>query len=166
MTNKERITIIRESFEKIVVNAGVGRASQQAQFEEKALPQFMRDLAAITGQKARIRPAKKSISGFKIREGQTVGLQITLRGKRMVDFFERLVTIVLPRVHDFKGVPRTSLDEIGALHVGFKEQMVFPEINAEESPVVFSLGATIVPKGRKKDHVVKNYQLLEFPFTK
>src|SRR5579863_1277040 len=98
--NKERAEL-RRFFEKIVVDVGVGRLSQTPNFEEKALVQVMKDLAAMTGQKAEIRKAKKSIAGFKIRENQIVGLKITLRREKMVDFFDRLITIVLPRVRDF-----------------------------------------------------------------
>src|SRR5262249_38604708 len=94
----------RTFLEKIVIDAGVGRLSQTPNFEEKALVQVMSDLANMTGQKAEIRRAKKSIAGFKIREGQIVGLRVTLRREKMVDFFERLITIVLPRVRDFTGL--------------------------------------------------------------
>ena len=86
-----------------MIDAGVGRMSQLPNFEEKALVQVMRDLAAMTGQKAQFRRAKKSIAGFKIRENQIVGVRVTLRREKMVDFFECLITIVLPRVRDFRG---------------------------------------------------------------
>ena len=141
---------IRALLEKAVVDAGVGRLSQQPNFEEKILPQVMRDIAAITGQQPQIRRAKESIAGFKIREGQIVGLRVTLRGAKMVDFFERLITIVLPRVRDFNGLERSAIDQGGTLNVGVRDQLVFPEISPEKSPVTFSLGASMVPK--KKDH--------------
>jgi large subunit ribosomal protein L5 len=143
---------IRNFLEKIVVDAGVGRLSQTPNFEEKALVQVQRDLAAMTGQAAQIRRAKKSIAGFKIREGQIVGLRITLRKEKMVDFFERLVTIVLPRVRDFNGLELSNVDHGGTLNLGIREQLVFPEISGETSPVTFSIGVSAVP--RKKDHDV------------
>src|ERR1700729_2754674 len=100
---------IRNYFEKIVVDAGVGRLSQTANFEDKTLLQVTRDIAAMTGQNPQLRRAKKSIAGFKSREGQIVGLRVTLRKERMVDFFERLVTIVLPRVRDFGGLELSNV---------------------------------------------------------
>lgn len=156
----------RMVFEKIVVNAGVGRASQLPNFEDKILPQITRDFSAIVGQRPQVRRAKKSISGFKVREGQIVGVSATLRGQRMVDFFERIITIVLPRVHDFRGVALTSIDHGGALNIGFKEQTVFPEINPEESSFVFSLGVTVVPKSRNQEQATEIYRSLRFPLTK
>ena len=140
---------IRNFMEKIVLDAGVGRMSQMPNFEEKALVQVMRDIGAMTGQKPQIRRAKKSIAGFKIRENQVVGVRVTLRREKMVDFFERLVTIVLPRVRDFRGINRSAIDSHGVLTVGVRDQFVFPEIEPEQSPAAFSFGASIVPK--KKD---------------
>jgi large subunit ribosomal protein L5 len=141
---------IRSFLEKVVIDAGVGRLSQTPNFEEKALVQVMKDLAAVTGQKAQIRRAKKSIAGFKIRENQIVGLRVTLRKEKAVDFFERLVTIVLPRVRDFNGLELSNVDHGGTLNLGVREQLVFPEISPENSPVTFSVGVSVVPK--KKDH--------------
>jgi large subunit ribosomal protein L5 len=140
---------IRGFLEKIVLDAGVGRMSQLPNFEEKSLVQVMQDIAAMTGQKPQIRRAKKSIAGFKIRENQIVGVRVTLRREKMVDFFERLVTIVLPRVRDFRGINRTAIDSHGVLTVGVRDQFVFPEIDQTTSPTAFSFGASIVPK--KKD---------------
>lgn len=152
--------------EKIVIDAGVGRLSGQPSFEEKALPQIMRDLALLSGQKPQVREAKKSISGFKIREGQIVGLRITLRGKRMIDFFRRLVRIVLPRVRDFGGIRRTSIDPYGVLTVGIREQFVFPEIHPEQSPVSFSLGITLVPRLRRREEAVAGLEKAGFPLQR
>src|ERR1700677_3280953 len=117
--NKRRKEM-RALIEKVVIDAGVGRLSQTANFEDKTLLQVSRDLAAMTGQKAQIRRAKKSIAGFKIREGQIVGLRVTLRKEKAVDFFERLVTIVLPRVRDFSGLEQSSIDQGGTLNVGVR----------------------------------------------
>lgn len=151
---------------KIVVNAGVGKISTQAGFEEKTLPQIVKDISSIAGQKPKLTCAKRSIAGFKSREGQIVGLVTTLRGKKMVDFFERLVRIVLPRVHDFKGLSVKTVDDRGTLHVGFREQVVFPELNAEESHFNFSFGLNIVPKPGKKEEIIEAYKKLGVPFMK
>ncbi len=151
---------------KVVVNAGIGKISTQASFEDKILPQIKKDLAAITGQQPKITRAKKSIAGFKSREGQIVGLVATLRGQRMVDFFERLITIVLPRVHDFKGLSIRTVDDHGSLHIGFREQQVFPELNPEESHFNFSFGVSVVPKPGKKEEIIEAYRTLGVPFAK
>lgn len=152
--------------EKIVVNAGVGRLSGQPSFEEKSLPQVSRDLAILCGQKPQIRRAKKSIAGFKIREGQVVGLRATLRRGRMVDFFERLIKIVLPRVRDFRGLERGTIDAGGTLNIGIKEQFVFTEINPEESPVSFSLGISLVPRKKNREEAIKKFMEFGAPLKK
>ena len=157
---------IRGFLEKIVLDAGVGRLSQTPNFEEKALVQVMRDIAAVTGQKPQIRRAKKSIAGFKIRENQIVGLRVTLRREKMVDFFERLITIVLPRVRDFRGVNRTAIDSHGVLTVGIRDQFVFPELTPEQSPVSFSLGVSIVPKHKNREKAVAEFMKLGVPMKK
>ncbi len=154
---------IRDTVEKIVVNAGVGRASQLPHFNDKVLADIKRDLAAISGQTAETRPAKKSIAGFKIREGQIVGLRATLRDRKMVDFFERLITIVMPRVHDFRGIALSSIDNGGTLNIGFREQMVFPEINPEESTFSFPLGVNIVPRAKDRARALVAYRKLGVP---
>ena len=157
---------IRGFLEKIVIDAGVGRMSQLPNFEEKALVQVMRDLAAMTGQKAQFRRAKKSIAGFKIRENQIVGIRVTLRREKMVDFFERLITIVLPRVRDFRGVNRTAIDSHGVLTVGVRDQFVFPEIEPEQSPVAFSFGVSIVPKKKDEKLAWDEFTKLGVPMKK
>ena len=146
---------IRGFLEKIVIDAGVGRLGQLPNFEEKALVQVMRDIAAMTGQKPQIRRAKKSIAGFKIREGQIVGLRVTLRREKMVDFFERLITIVLPRVRDFGGMePHGDRSQGGALTSASATNLCFPEIAPEQSPVSFSFGVSIVPKDEEREAFV------------
>jgi large subunit ribosomal protein L5 len=157
---------IRGFLEKIVVDAGIGRMSQLPNFEEKALVQVMKDLAAMTGQKAQFRRAKKSIAGFKIRENQIVGVRVTLRKERMVDFFERLITIVLPRVRDFRGINRTAIDSHGVLTVGVHDQFVFPEIEPEQSLVAFSFGASIVPKKKDEKRSWEEFMKLGVPMKK
>ncbi len=152
--------------EKIVVNVGVGRLSQQASFEDKVLPQVTRDVSLLAGQKPQVRRAKKSIAGFKSREGQIVGLKATLRKRKMVDFFSRLITIVLPRVRDFNGVDPRVIDAGGVLNLGLREQFVFPEINPEESPVTFSLEVTLVPKHKDRKEAVETFREMGIPYKK
>ncbi len=157
---------IRAFLEKVVVDAGVGRLGQQPNFEEKALPQIVRDIAAVTGQKPQIRRAKKSIAGFKLREGQIVGLRVTLRKAKMVDFFERLITIVLPRVRDFGGLDLKTVDNGGVLGVGIREHAVFPEISPEQSPVSFSIGVSIVPRAKDRERSLEKFRQCGVPFKK
>lgn len=154
---------VRQGLEKIVVNAGIGRLSQLPNFEEKGLLQVTRDLALIAGQRPQVRRAKKSIAGFKVREGQIVGLAATLRRSKMVDFLERLITIVLPRVRDFRGLDLHAIDAHGALNIGIKEQFVFPEVAPEESPLSFSLGINVVPRTRGKESALELYRRLGVP---
>ncbi|HEX4104309.1 MAG TPA: 50S ribosomal protein L5 [Candidatus Paceibacterota bacterium] len=166
IVNKEsaaRRKEVRGFLEKIVLDAGVGRLSQTPNFEEKALVQVMRDLAAMTGQKAETRRAKKSIAGFKVRENQIVGLRITLRRDKMVDFFERLIRIVLPRVRDFGGLETTNIDTHGVLNTGIREQAVFPEISPENSPVIFSFGITMVPRVKERAKALAEFRRLGVP---
>ncbi len=111
--------------EKIVINAGVGEATQNI----KVLDKVMEELAAITGQKPSLRRAKKSIASFRLRAGQPVAATVTLRGERMYDFMDRFVTIVIPRIKDFRGMSRKSFDGRGNYTVAMKDQLVFPEIN-------------------------------------
>lgn len=149
--------------EKAVIDAGVGRLSTQPNFQEKILPQIIKDIAALSGQKPQVRRAKKSIAGFKTREGQTVGLKVTLRRGRMIDFLERLIKIVLPRVKDFSGIKPTSLDSEGIINIGFKDQFAFPEISPDQSPVSFSLGISIVPKFRNQAKALEEFKKTGLP---
>ena len=157
---------IRNFLEKIVIDAGVGRLAQTPNFEDKALAQVQRDLANMTGQASQLRRAKKSIAGFKLREGQIVGLRTTLRREKMVDFFERLITIVLPRVRDFNGLEHSAVDHGGTLNVGLRDQLVFPEISPEQSPVTFGMGISIVPKEKNRAKAFEEYKKLGVPMKK
>ncbi len=157
---------IRASFEKIVVNAGIGRLSQLPQFTEKVLPEIIRDISLITGQKPSPRASRKSIAGFKIREGQVIGLKVTLRKKRMEDFFRRMVWVALPRVKDFRGLNPRVIDQGGTLNIGFRDQYVFPEIDPEESPRSFAFEVTVVPKGRDREAAIARYRALGVPLRK
>ena len=125
--------LITTSIEKIVVNVGIGRLRQNGQFEEKILPEIIGELSLIAGQKPITRPAKKAISAFKTRLGDVVGLKVTLRGKRMFDFFTRFVNVVLPRIKDFRGLNLKIVDASGNLSVGIEDQLVFPEIDADKT---------------------------------
>ena len=175
MTTKTTTTIkeaknqareVQNFLEKIVINVGLGRASQQPNFEEKMLKQASSDLAALSGQQPQVRRATKSIAGFKTREGQIIGIRLTLRARKMVDFFKRLITIVLPRVRDFSGIPLKGVDEGGCLNIGLKEQYVFTEINPEDSPLIFSLQITVVPKHKNRDEAIAAYRTFGMPFMK
>jgi len=157
---------VLEFLEKIVIDVGVGRLSAQPNFQEKMLPNILRDLSAMSGQKAQIRLSKKSIAGFKMREGQVVGLKTTLRRKKMVDFFDRLIRIVLPRVRDFGGISPESIDEHGVLNIGIRDHLVFPEINPEQSPTSFSLGVTLVPWARARDAATLKFRNFGVPLKK
>jgi large subunit ribosomal protein L5 len=167
MKDKEFNNKIKESIEKIVINVGVGKMqTTQPNFEEKILPQIIKDVSLITSQCPQITRAKKSIAGFKLRQGQIVGLKVTLRGQKMIDFFNRLVKIVLPRVRDFNGIPQEKIDEQGSINLGLKDQYVFPEINPEESIISFPLGINIVSKIKDRKVALETYLSLGFPFKK
>lgn len=153
--------------EKIVVNNGIGRLSQQPNFEEKILPEIMKEIALITGQKPIVSRAKKSIAGFKIREGQIVGLKTTLRGGRMFDFLDKLIRIVLPRLRDFRGIDLKNIDANGNLNIGLKEQAVFPEINPETIKFDFGLEISVaVANVKKREEAIELYRLLGVPLKK
>ncbi|MBU6500789.1 MAG: 50S ribosomal protein L5 [Patescibacteria group bacterium] len=164
--HKQQNNEVAGFLEKIVVNVGIGRLSAQPNFEEKGLPQITRDIASACGQMPQVRRAKKSIAGFKTREGQIIGLRATLRRRKMVDFFERLTKIVLPRVKDFRGLERSIIDDGGTLNIGLREQFVFPEINPEESQVSFPLGINLVPKEKNREKAVKKFLELGVPLKK
>ncbi|MBI2515000.1 50S ribosomal protein L5 [Candidatus Wolfebacteria bacterium] len=152
--------------EKIVVNVGVGRLSQQPHFEEKILPEIMKQLSLITGQHPARTLAKKSIAGFKIRAGQIVGLKVSLRRGRMMDFLQRLIKMTIPRLRDFRGIELKSIDEDGNLNIGFKDYLVFPEVNPEEAKVDFGLEVSIVSEAKNRDEAITLYRTLGIPLKK
>lgn len=150
---------------KLVINTGLGRASQQPSFKDKVLPNIEKELASLCGQKPSPRGAKKSIAGFKSREGQTIGLSATLRGDRMYDFVHKITSAVYPRVRDFRGIDLKNIDKQGNLNLGLKEHVVFPEISPEASSVQFGIQMTIVVKNaHNRDHAVALYKKLGFLF--
>lgn len=146
---------------KVVVSAGVGS------FKDKNKFKVVEDrLARITGQKAAPRGAKISIASFKSRQGDVVGYQVTLRGKRLYDFLDRLVHIALPRTKDFRGISPNSTDEMGNYTLGIKEHNIFPETSDEELKDVFGLAVTIVTTAKTKEEVLAFLTHLGFPFKK
>jgi|SRR3989344_2081002 len=157
---------ISEKIEKVVVNTGIGRQSEQAHFEDKILPEIMKEFAAITGQKPSERKAKKSIAGFKLRMDEIIGLKTTLRKKRMEDFITRVVRIVLPRVKDFRGLELSNVDETGNLNIGLKSQLVFPEIDPNKSKVNFGVQITLVGRGRDRQKMIDFYRSIKVPLKR
>lgn len=159
---------MKNSIEKIVINSSFGKLATNApEFNDKILPEIEDQLAAITGQKAQRRPARISISGFKLREGIIVGLKTTLRGARAKQFISRVIAIVLPRIRDFRGIKRSGIDADGNLTFGIKEHIVFPEIILEKVRVNFGLEVTIVPRARMDGaEALAFYTELGIPFEK
>jgi large subunit ribosomal protein L5 len=130
--------------EKVVVNVGVGEATQNPKLLERAVE----ELGEITGQKANIRRARKSVSNFKLREGQPIGAMVTLRGSRCWEFLDRLMNVALPRVRDFKGVSPKSFDGRGNYTLGVREQIIFPEVDYDSVERVSGLNITVVTSAR------------------
>jgi len=147
--------------QKIVVNVGAGRAITEA----KRLEQAASDLAAISGQKAVITKARKSVSAFKLRQGQPIGAKVTLRGKRMYEFFDRLISIVLPRVRDFRGLPANSFDGQGNYTLGLSDQAVFPEIKVDTIEFQQGMNITICVSGGSDERSRELLRLLGVPLT-
>jgi large subunit ribosomal protein L5 len=145
---------------KIVVNMGVGEATQNA----KILDPAVNELGQITGQKPVVTRAKKSIAAFKVREGQAIGAMVTLRGDRMYEFFDRLVNVVLPRVRDFKGVSTKSFDGRGNYTLGLHDQLIFPEIDYAKVDKRKGMNVTIVTTARSDDQSRALLRHLGMPF--
>ncbi len=148
--------------EKIVVNMGVGDSIANS----KLLDAAVEDLSIITGQKPLITKAKKSIAVFKLREGMKIGAKVTLRGERMYEFFDKLVSISLPRVRDFRGVNPNSFDGRGNYTIGIKEQLIFPEINYDKVLKVRGMDIVIVTTARTDEEGRALLKLLGMPFRK
>ncbi|MCB9498053.1 MAG: 50S ribosomal protein L5 [Erysipelotrichaceae bacterium] len=145
---------------KIVINIGVGDATQDA----KRLEEAVAELTLITGQKPIITKAKKSIATFKLREGQEIGCKVTLRGLRMWDFFDKLVSIALPRVRDFRGVSRNAFDGRGNYTLGIKEQLIFPEIDYDKVAKVRGMDIVVVTTAKTDKEAYSLLELLGMPF--
>lgn len=145
---------------KIVVNIGLGEALSNA----KALDAAVKDLTIITGQKPLVRKAKKSIATFKLREGNAIGVKVTLRGDRMYWFLDRLMNAALPRVRDFRGVPRDAFDGRGNYTLGLREQLIFPEIDYDQIDKLRGMEITIVTSARNDEEARRLLQLMGMPF--
>jgi len=151
--------------EKVIVNTGFGRlTTEKTSGEQKKIYEaILNDLALITGQRSILTRAKKSISGFKIRQGMPVGAQVSLRGKKMFDFLERLIHIALPRSRDFRGIDSKSFDREGNLTIAIKEHIVFPEISPEKVKNIFGFEITVVTTTKNKKEGIELLKLLGFP---
>jgi large subunit ribosomal protein L5 len=147
---------------KVTVNVGVGEAIANA----KALDATVRDVSMITGQKPVIKKARKSIAQFKLREGQNVGVMVTLRGTRMWEFLDRLMNAALPRTRDFRGVPSRSFDGRGNFTLGLREQLIFPEINYDQVDKARGLEVSIVTTARTDQEARRMLELLGMPFQR
>jgi large subunit ribosomal protein L5 len=148
--------------EKIVLNCGVGLATQQSSLLDGAVT----DLSVITGQKPLVTKAKKSIAGFKLREGNAIGAKVTLRGDRMWEFFDRLVSLAIPRIRDFRGMSTRSFDGRGNYTFGVTEQLIFPEIDYDKIDTVRGMDITIVTTATTDDQGRALLRALGFPFRR
>jgi large subunit ribosomal protein L5 len=148
---------------KVVVNTGTGTAMKKDKNKNEAIADR---LAKITGQKVALRGAKQSISSFKVRQGDPIGIMVTLRGKRMFAFLEKLINVALPRTKDFRGINRKAVDAIGNLTIGIKEHTIFPETADEDIRDVFGLSVTLVSSAKDKKEGTAFFELLGVPFKK
>ncbi len=148
--------------EKVVINMGLGEAVRNAKIIEPAVE----ELTKIAGQRAVVTRARRSIAGFKLREGMPIGAKVTLRGERMFHFLERLIYIALPRVRDFKGVSEKAFDGHGNYSLGLKEQIIFPEIDYDQVDAVRGLNITIVTSAETDDHARGLLAKMGMPFRR
>ena len=148
--------------DKIVINMGVGEAKENA----KVLESAVKDLEIISGQKAVITKAKKSIANFKIREGMSIGCKVTLRGEKMYNFLDRLVNLALPRVRDFRGVNPNSFDGRGNYSLGIKEQLIFPEIEYDKIDKIRGMDVIVVTTAKTDEEARELLRLFNMPFAK
>lgn len=168
---KEVVPALREEFgfknlmevpklDKIVVNSGVGAAITDA----KLLESVMADMALITGQKPRLARARLSIAAFKLRQGMPIGCSVTLRGKRMYEFYDRLVNVAIPRIRDFRGVPTKSFDGRGNYTLGIKEHTIFPEIDYDKVTKTFGMDISIVTTAKNDEQGFMLLKHMKMPF--
>lgn len=148
--------------DKIVINMGVGEAKDNAKVLEAAVA----DMEKITGQKAIVTKAKKSVANFKLREGQAIGCKVTLRGERMYEFLDRLVNLALPRVRDFRGVNPNSFDGRGNYALGIKEQIIFPEIEYDKIDKIRGMDVIVVTTAKTDEEARELLTLFNMPFAK
>ena len=147
--------------EKITLNMGVGEAKTEA----KALDGAIEELTTIAGQRAQVRRARKSVAGFKLREGMPIGAKVTLRGDRMYEFLDRLVSIALPRIRDFRGLSPRSFDGRGNYSIGIREQLIFPEINYDDIAAIRGLDVAITTTAETDEHALALLRALGMPFA-
>jgi len=148
--------------DKVVVNVGIGKITK----DDKTVSKIAQDITKLTGQKPVFRKAKKSISSFKVREGVNIGLVATLRGKRMYDFVDRLISVALPRSKDFRGIDVKNFDKNGNLSLGIKESSIFPEVNYESLKDIFSLEVTVVTTTKDRKQGIELLRLIGFPIKR
>jgi large subunit ribosomal protein L5 len=150
------------NFEKIVVNIGLGEATQNPKLMERATE----ELAAITGQRALVRKSKKAIANFKLRAGLPIGCMVTLRGARMWEFFDRLVNVALPRVRDFRGTPTKGFDGRGNYTLGLREQIIFPEVDYDKVEKIMGMNVTVCTSARTDAEARSLLAHLGMPFRR
>jgi large subunit ribosomal protein L5 len=148
--------------DKITLNMGIGSATQNI----KELESASQDLAKITGQKPIITKARKSIAGFKLRQGNPIGCMVTLRGKRMYEFLDRLLSIAIPRIRDFRGLSKKSFDGSGNYTIGIKEQLIFPEVEYDSILSIKGMNITITTSAKSDDEALFLLEEFGFPFKK
>jgi len=148
--------------EKIVINVGLGEATQDIKFLEAT----QNELAVITGQRPVITKAKKAIANFKIRKGSPIGCKVTLRRARMYEFLDRLIAVAIPRIRDFRGLPASSFDESGNYSFGLNEQLIFPEVDVDKVAKVHGMDITIVTTAKNKEEAYGLLQMFGMPFAK
>ncbi len=147
---------------KVVLNVGAGEAVTN----KNAIEKIQEQMTLIAGQKAVVTKARKSVSAFKIRQGQAIGVKVTLRGNQMFAFLEKLVSIVIPRLRDFRGIEPSTVDQNGNLNLGFTEQTIFPEIEFDKVDKIRGLQVTVVTNARNREYGTKLFTLLGVPFKK
>lgn len=147
---------------KISINKGLGEATQN----KKLVDDAVEELRTITGQQPVVATARKSVSNFKLREGMPIGAKVTLRGDRMFDFFDRLVTLALPRVRDFRGVPDKSFDGRGNYTLGVKEQIIFPEVDVDKTDRISGMDVTFVTTAETDEEALALLRLMGMPFVR
>jgi large subunit ribosomal protein L5 len=147
---------------KVVLNVGAGEAVTN----KNAIEKIQEQMTLIAGQKAVVTKARKSVSAFKIRQGQAIGVKVTLRGNQMFAFLEKLVSIVIPRLRDFRGIEPSTVDQNGNLNLGFTEQTIFPEIEFDKVDKIRGLQVTVVTNARSREYGTKLFTLLGVPFKK
>jgi len=146
---------------KVTINSGVGKFKQ----EQKVIDEIANDITQIAGQKTVFTQAKKAIASFKTRQGQIVGIKVSLRGRRMYDFLDRLISLALPRTRDFRGITLSAVDSRGNLNIGLKEQIIFPEISHEQVQTIFGLEVCVTTSAKNSAEGLELFKSLGFPIS-